>query len=104
MLRVSAAMVAMRSSGQMIVVMILAGTTIPPIPRPARTRIPHRVDMLSGLATDMAPHPAVIRILEITMSDLFAPLNTDRSQSTIHAPAMMLKPTGIPRIPTCPGS
>jgi len=29
------------TSGQMIVVMMDAGTTIPPMPRPARTRIPH---------------------------------------------------------------
>ena len=56
--RVSAVMVAIRSSGQMIVavfvsaiaqeavedgndlLMIEAGTTMPPIPRPARTRMP----------------------------------------------------------------
>ena len=30
-----------RTSGQMMVVMIEAGTTMPPIPRPARTRRPH---------------------------------------------------------------
>jgi hypothetical protein len=40
---VRAVTVAMRSSGQMIVVMIEAGTTMPPIPSPARTRSPHRV-------------------------------------------------------------
>lgn len=37
---VRAVTVAMRSSGQMIVVMIEAGTTMPPMPRPATTRIP----------------------------------------------------------------
>jgi len=40
MLRVRAATVAMRSSGQMMVVMIEAGTTMPPMPRPARIRRP----------------------------------------------------------------
>ena len=37
---VRAAMVAIRSSGQMIVVIMDAGTTIPPMPSPARMRMP----------------------------------------------------------------
>jgi hypothetical protein len=39
MLRVNADTVAIRSSGQTIVVMMEAGTRIPPIPRPARIKI-----------------------------------------------------------------
>ena len=40
---VNAETVAIRSSGQMIVVMTDAGTTIPPIPKPLNIRRPHRV-------------------------------------------------------------
>lgn len=55
--RVSAVTVAMRSSGQMIVVMMDAGTTIPPIPSPARTRMPHSWWRLKRSAHARAPHP-----------------------------------------------
>lgn len=56
---VSAATVAMRSSGHMIVVMILAGTSIPPMPSPATKRRPQRVLRLSTRAQARDPHPAV---------------------------------------------
>ena len=55
--RVSAAIVAMRSSGQMMVVMIDAGTTIPPMPKPAMMRIIQRTARLSTRATANAPVP-----------------------------------------------
>lgn len=54
---VRAATVAMRSSGQMMVVMIDAGTTMPPIPRPAIIRRIHKVERLSRVATASEPHP-----------------------------------------------
>jgi hypothetical protein len=47
----------MRSSGQMMVVMMEAGTTIPPMPRPARIRRPQRVCKLKRLAQARAPQP-----------------------------------------------
>jgi hypothetical protein len=53
--RVRAAMVAMRSSGQMMVVMIDAGTTIPPIPNPPMMRMIHRTFRLLTVATARAP-------------------------------------------------
>lgn len=58
MANVRAAIVAIRSSGQMIVVMIEAGTTMPPMPKPAMIKMIHRLDRLSTLATAMAPVPA----------------------------------------------
>lgn len=67
---------AMRSSGQMMVVMMEAGTTIPPIPRPATTRIPYTALRLSRRAAARAPHPAVIMTDEIIMSHLLPPRNT----------------------------
>lgn len=45
------------TSGQMMVVMILAGTTMPPIPRLPMIKMIHSVLRLSVLATAMAPHP-----------------------------------------------
>lgn len=45
------------TSGQMIVVIIDAGTTIPPIPRPAKTSSPQTTLMLSGRATARPPIP-----------------------------------------------
>src|SRR5437763_15620084 len=54
---VRAATVAIRSSGQMMVVMIEAGTTMPPMPRPARTRRPQSVWRLSTRATAREPQP-----------------------------------------------
>ena len=111
------------TSGQMIVVMIDAGTTIPPIPRPATTRIPHNLSKLSTSATDMAPQPnrlsvcplqrtwisrihlpAVIRTLLAIINSRLWPLNTVKSQSTTQAPAMIANPAGIPRTPTPTGS
>lgn len=56
----SAAMVAIKSSGQIMVVMIEAGTTIPPIPSPAMTRRTHSVDKLCLVAHASAPHPIYI--------------------------------------------
>ncbi len=41
----------------MIVVMIEAGTTMPPIPRPAKTNKPQRVCRLSTSATANDPQP-----------------------------------------------
>lgn len=102
-LSVRAATVAIRSSGQMIIVIIEAGTTIPPIPRPASTRIPQSWYMLSTRPTAIAPHPAVMRTEETIISTLLAPLKMDRRKRTITAPTMMLKPTGIPRMPTSTG-
>lgn len=55
--RVIAAIVAIKSSGQMMVVMMEAGKTMPPIPRPARMRMIHSVDRLSRVATERAPQP-----------------------------------------------
>jgi len=57
MASVRAVTVAMRSSGQIIVVMIEAGTTMPPIPRPARIRRPQSVCRLKRLAQASAPQP-----------------------------------------------
>lgn len=57
MASVRAATVAMRSSGQIMVVMMEAGTTMPPMPRPARTRRPQRVWRLSTRAQARAPMP-----------------------------------------------
>ena len=55
--RVSAATVAIRSSGQMMVVMIEAGTTMPPIPRPPRMRRPQARYRVSALREARAPQP-----------------------------------------------
>lgn len=46
------------TSGQMMVVIILAGTTMPPIPRLPMIKMIHRLLRLSVRATAMAPHPA----------------------------------------------
>ena len=40
-----------------MVVMMEAGTTIPPIPRPARVSRPHSWYRLSGRAIEIAPQP-----------------------------------------------
>lgn len=45
------------TSGQIIVVIIDAGTTIPPIPRPAKTSSPQTTWMLSVRATARPPIP-----------------------------------------------
>lgn len=45
------------TSGQMIVVIIDAGTTIPPIPRPAKTRSPQTIWRLSVRAAARPPTP-----------------------------------------------
>lgn len=58
MASVRAATVAMRSSGQMMVVIMEAGTTMPPMPRPARTSRPQSVWRLSTGAQARAPMPA----------------------------------------------
>ena len=50
------------TSGQMIIVMIDAGTTIPPIPRPAIMSGAHAALRLSTWATAMAPHPLIIEL------------------------------------------
>ena len=50
--------------------MMDAGTTIPPMPRPATIRMPQTTWRLSLVATDRAPQPAVMRMHEITMSNL----------------------------------
>lgn len=55
--RVRAETVAIKSSGHIIVVIIEAGTTIPPIPNPAIMRRAHSVDRLCLLAHASAPHP-----------------------------------------------
>jgi hypothetical protein len=66
--RVSADTVAIRSSGQMMVVMMEAGTTMPPMPRPAMIKMIQSTARLSGRATAMAPVPAVMKTLETIMS------------------------------------
>ena len=58
MASVKAATVAIRSSGQMMVVMMEAGTTMPPIPRPAKTRRPQSVCRLSAVAQARDPIPS----------------------------------------------
>lgn len=83
-----------------LLVMIDAGTTIPPIPRPASTRIPQSWPRLSTRAIAIAPQPAVMRIEETIINALLWPRKTERSQRTIQAPAKIEKPMGIPRIPT----
>lgn len=45
------------TSGHIIVVMIEAGTIMPPIPRPAMIRMPQSWYRLSGRPIDMAPQP-----------------------------------------------
>lgn len=100
---VRAAMVAIRSSGQMMVEIIEAGTTIPPIPSPARTRSPHILSRLSGVDMAREPVPAVMRTEEMIRSSLLRPRRTERSQSTMQAPSRMEKPMGKPRRPTPTG-
>ena len=102
--RVRAATVAIRSSGHMIVVIMEAGTTMPPIPRPATTRIPYTALMLSMRAAARAPQPAVIMQEEMIMSALLPPRKTESSHRTMQAPARIEKPMGMPRIPTPTGS
>lgn len=94
---VSAATVAIRSSGQMMVVMTDAGTTMPPIPRPATTRIPYTAGRLSRVAAAMAPVPTVIITEEPIMRARLLPRKMDSSQRTTQAPIRMEKPTGSPR-------
>jgi hypothetical protein len=48
-----------------MVVMIEAGTTIPPIPSPARNKRPQSLSMLSGVAMDKAPHPTGCQYTQI---------------------------------------
>jgi hypothetical protein len=57
MASVSAVTVAIKSSGQIIVVIIEAGTTMPPIPSPATTRIPQSLYRLKRSAQARAPQP-----------------------------------------------
>ena len=80
--------------------MIEAGTTMPPIPRPATTRIPQSWPRLFTRAIESAPQPAVMRIEETIINALLWPRNIDKSQRTIQAPARMEKPIGMPRMPT----
>jgi len=55
MARVREAIVAIRSGGQIMVVMIEAGTTMPPIPRPAMIKITYTAGRLSVRAAARAP-------------------------------------------------
>lgn len=57
---VRAAAVAIRSSGQIMVVMIEAGMTIPPIPRPPRIRRPQARYNVSALREAREPMPKEI--------------------------------------------
>lgn len=68
MARVKAVTVAMRSSGQITVVIIEAGTTIPPIPRPARTRMPQSWWRLKRSAQARAPHPGEKSVIKALIS------------------------------------
>lgn len=56
------------TSGQMMVVMMDAGTTIPPIPRPAMVRMPQSLLRLSTLAQASAPQP--VMYLELVLGRL----------------------------------
>lgn len=48
-----------RTSGQMMVVMIEAGTTMPPMPSPARMRRPHARWRVSAWSEDRAAIPGI---------------------------------------------
>ena len=66
--------VATYSSGQIMVDMIEAGTTIPPIPRPEMMSRTYESHKLSRLRAAKPPPPAVIMMLETNMSSRMRPL------------------------------
>ena len=105
-----------------MVVMMDAGTTIPPMPRPAKTRSPHKTWRLSARATAIEPTPriyqhswlfsqltqactpAVIKIELPTINARLCPLSTLNNQSTATAPTKIPNAMGRPRTPTPMGS
>jgi hypothetical protein len=76
-IRVRAVIVAIRLLGQIIVIIIEAGTTMPLIPRPATTKILYTVLILSSCAAAKALQPAVI-ITEDPDYKLTIPATEDR--------------------------
>ena len=103
-LRLRAAQVVMRASGDAIIATVAEGTISPPSPMPATVPKAITVRSFSGVTTAIAPPKQVNIALAMNRIHLLPPFQVLSMELKTMAPMVTLRPGAKPRSPTWTGS